>query len=82
MKATAGRFTVEMNEAGSAEILGPEDYMNSDAYRRFMDRIGSNPVIIGAPSSIPIVQLIAVALQTDYAAFAGMKQFCAANKIA
>lgn len=81
MATTVGRFTVTMDAQGMTEIEGPADYMASAAYRRCMGKIGrgqSAVVNYGISEGRDLAALIAVALQTDYAGWLGMRSFGAA----
>jgi hypothetical protein len=67
MKYTAGRFTVGTD--GSVE--GPKAYM---AEKNVMEVLSSSAVMTSGFGDGPLEQLAAVALQTDYAAWAGQRE--------
>ena len=77
---TVGRFTFD---AGSGNVCGPADYMRE----RYQERIqainaGRDTVAnMGLAMHGNIVQAVLVSLQTDYAAWAGMREFIKANRI-
>lgn len=67
-----GRFTFDPT---TNEISGPADYMNSESFSRRMKDIntGIDPVFNMNPSPDMGLKVL-VSLQTDYAAFQGMKE--------
>jgi hypothetical protein len=77
---TAGRFSFD---AASGQVSGPAEYMRE----RYDERIqainaGRDAVAnMGLAMHGNIVQAVLVSLQTDYAAWAGMREFIKANRI-
>lgn len=71
LAAEAGRFRVFHD--GTVE--GPADYMRSARAAETWARIenGTHVLIAAAPEGLSLFSLIAVALQTDYAAWAGQR---------
>lgn len=77
---TAGRFRFD---AGSGQISGPADYMR-ERYQERMQAInaGRDSVAnMGLAMHRNVVMAVLVSLQTDYAAWAGMREFIKANRI-
>lgn len=71
---TVGRFSFD---AASGKVSGPADYMR-ERYQERMQAInaGRDSVAnMGLAMHRNIVQAVLVSLQTDYAAWAGMRQF-------
>lgn len=69
-KTTVGRFT--LNEDGS--LVGPADYMNSASYKSCIDSIYAGTSVVfnmGCTESPNVETALLVAVQTDYAAWAG-----------
>ena len=68
------KFRVDV-KTGSVE--GPADYMNSESFRETARKIndGSHVLIGAAPVGTPVDALICTILQTDYAAWLGMRAF-------
>jgi hypothetical protein len=71
-KAVVGKFEVTI-EADKVSVLGPESYVKSEHYKKAMAKIlaGESAVINMAPPGYSLEHLIALALQTDYAAYLG-----------
>jgi hypothetical protein len=71
--ATAGEFSVNLT---TGQITGPQGYLESTSYQETKRKIenGTHVLITRSPSGIPVAQLVAVILQTDYAAWLGMQQ--------
>ena len=70
------RFKVAFDSKGGATITGPADYMNSERCQKLLDSIeaGTQVLIPAFPPGTPMNTMVEVILQTDYAAFLGMKQ--------
>ena len=70
--ATAGKITVYPD----GKVAGPVDYIRSEAFQACCRRIerGESAVVTHAPAGIPFLQLLATAIQTDYAAWAGAQE--------
>ena len=70
---TAGQFTVNL---GTGQVSGLTEYVNSDRFSAKLRQIesGQDAVIRHVPAGIPVGQLVAVSLQTDYAAYLGAKE--------
>ena len=66
---TAGRFTVTVYGDGSNSISGPKEYLAQMDGNKIIDSVQ----LYMKYSDEPVAGLIAVALQTDYAAWAGLK---------
>jgi len=80
--ATLTRDTRTEQPAGEAGVIkiyadgsisGPLSYLRSESFKRCCDRIndGSHVLLQAGPTDVPPHQLVAVILQTDYAAWAG-----------
>ncbi len=69
---TVGRFSYN---AESGTVSGPADYMNSPQYSERMEKIYAGTCAVFNMNPSPDVYLrVLVSLQTDYAAFQGMKE--------
>jgi hypothetical protein len=72
---TCGRFSYD---PATGAVIGPADYMNSEHYARRMAAItGGRDAVTGfgySQHGDPI-KAVLVSLQTDYAAWAGMRDF-------
>lgn len=81
-KAVCGKFEVELSEDGKFSVLGPESYVKSEDYKKTIAKIssGNSAVINMAPPGIPLVNLIAVAIHTDYAAWKGFNEMMSWGK--
>ena len=57
----------------NGDIAAPLSYLRSESFERCMARIndGSHVLLTLGPTNVPPLQLVAVILQTDYAAWAG-----------
>ena len=68
-----GRFTFDDN---TGEVTGPKSYLETEAFQQSFDKIqsGRSSVIYLAPAGIPLGQLVATALQTDFAAWLGQER--------
>ena len=75
-KITVGEFQYDHQ---TESIIGPAKYLASDSCKRKFDAIksGSDTVVnFGLAQGGDIVTTTLVALQTDYAGWIGMQQFC------
>ena len=81
MTTTVGRFAVSDDGTGRLSIDGPADYLASEHYSSVVARIasgGSAVVNYALRDGRPLAQAVAVALQTAYAGWLGMRGFAAA----
>jgi len=72
---TCGRFSFD---PGTGMITGPAEYMNSEDYTRRMAEItGGRDMLtnFGYSQHGDVIKAALVSLQTDYAAWAGMREF-------
>lgn len=72
---TVGRFTFDSE---TSEISGPADYISSEQYKALIKSIeaGVNHTFRAGLEYSPNVETaLLVTIQTDYAGFAGMRQF-------
>ena len=65
----AGRFTVTVYGDGSNSISGPKEYLGQMNPDKILDSVQ----LYTKYSEAPVASLIATALQTDYAAWVGLK---------
>ena len=72
---TAGRFTVTVYGDGSNSISGPKEYLDQYTPDKILDSVQ----LYMKYSDEPVAGLIAVALQTDYAAWVGLKRTLAGS---
>jgi hypothetical protein len=80
-KITVGEFQYDH---ATESIIGPKEYLNSDSCQRKFDAIksGRDTVVnFGLAQGGDVVTTTLVALQTDYAGWLGMRQFCKSNNI-
>ena len=64
-----GNFTIEANG-----ITGPKEYLDSESYRETMRKIENGTHVLLGYNTGNVYAAIGVILQTDYAAFLGMKR--------
>ena len=81
--AEIGAFKFLQNDAGETFIEGPEDYLQTQGARLLAHIVAGEDAIFnltcGQSATFEIAVL--VRLQTDYAGWRGLQQFCAQHEI-